>query len=138
LGSKEMEIQILSSLAKRRFISEERLKQVASCLGTLKRCVDLQEEMKNTCYGIGRRGLVLSPTSDECGRIAPVTRKQLQQLTDDMANCTVELDRLASTVWLHEGRQYAQTEDDPFECNAEKIVDGGTGAEVMNSAPVAM
>jgi hypothetical protein len=137
LGSKEMEIQILSSLAKHKYISKERLKQVESCLGMLKRCVDLQEEMENTCYGIGCRGLVLSPTSDECGRITPVARKQLQQLAEDMANCNVELDRLASTVWLHEGRQYARTEDDPFDYNAEKIVDGGTGTEVMNSAPVA-
>jgi hypothetical protein len=111
LGSKEMEIQILSSVAERKYISEETLKQVESCLATLKRCVDIQEEMENTCYGIGHRGLVLSPTSDECGMIVPVARNQLQQLADDMANCNVELDRLTSTVWLHEGRQYARTED---------------------------
>jgi hypothetical protein len=67
--------------------------------------------MENICYGIERQGLVLWPTSDECGRIVPVSRKRLQQLADDIANCTAELDRFAATVRPDEARQYSRTED---------------------------
>jgi hypothetical protein len=88
LTSKALQIQMLS---KRTFISQEQMKQLESCLVALKRCVDVQEAVENICYGIGRHGLVLWPTSDECGRIVPVSKKRLQQLADDIADCTTEL-----------------------------------------------
>jgi hypothetical protein len=104
--------EILANLARRRSLSPESMMQLEACLARVKRSAQRRDEMSNSAYGVGRDGLVIAPSRDQCGEIVPFPLEELRQLADNIAECTAELDRLAATVRLDEELgQYSQTED---------------------------
>jgi hypothetical protein len=85
-------MELLLKLARRQSLSHESMMQLQACLARVKQCADRRDEMMKSAYGIGRDGLVISPCNDECGEIVPVTREQLREFAENIAECTVELD----------------------------------------------
>jgi hypothetical protein len=85
--------EVLANIARRESLPQDKVVQLETCVSRVKRCHERLTQMSDSAFGVRQDGLIIAPSSDECGDLMPFAKGELDRLADDIAECAEQLDR---------------------------------------------